>query len=260
MIREALRGRAGRLIAAARGWAGQLLPATCPGCGAVVADGGALCAACWSALAFLVPPLCARCALPLPQTAGDAAAAPVCAGCRADPPPFARAHAAVRYDDASRALVLRLKHGDGSELAPVLAGLMLQARAGDGPPPDVVAAVPLHPLRRIRRRYNQAGLVAAAIAQRLRRPYLPLVVRRRRATRSQGGLSASQRRRNVAGAFDADRALLAGRRVLLVDDVMTTGATLRAAARACLKAGAAEVEVLVFARALPPGTGGTVRG
>ena len=232
----------------------HLLPATCAGCGTIVVRAGALCPGCWSAMRFLAPPLCASCAVPLPLPPGEKGDDGMrCAACLADPPPFARAHAAVRYDDASRALLMRLKHGDRSELAPVLATLMLQARGQCRPLPDAVVAVPLHPWRRIRRRYNQAGLLAHAVAKRLARPYLPGAVVRQRRTPSQGGLRAAQRRRNVAGAFAARPALVAGRRLLIVDDVMTTGATLRALAKTCLRAGAAAVEVLVFARALPPG-------
>ncbi|RMF73741.1 MAG: ComF family protein [Alphaproteobacteria bacterium] len=232
----------------------HLLPATCAGCGAVVVRAGGLCPDCWSSLRFLAPPLCASCAVPLPLPPGeDRDEAVRCAACRADPPPFARAHAAVRYDEASRALLMRLKHGDRSELVPVLAALMVQARGPHHPPPDAVVAVPLHPWRRMRRRYNQAGLLARAVAERLARPYLPCALMRRRRTPSQGGLTAVQRRRNVAGAFAARRELVAGRRLLVVDDVMTTGATMRALARTCLRAGAEAVEVLVFARALPPG-------
>ena len=232
----------------------HLLPPTCAGCGAVVTRSAALCPACWSSLRFLAPPLCASCAVPLPLPPGETGDETLrCAACLADPPPFTRAHAAVRYDEASRALLMRLKHGDRSELAPVLAALMLQARGRRHPPPDAVVAVPLHPRRRIRRRYNQAGLLAHAVAGRLGRPCLPGAVMRRRPTPSQGGLTAAQRRRNVAGAFAARSDRLAGRRLLIVDDVMTTGATLRALARTCLRAGAEAVEVLVFARALPPG-------
>jgi len=232
----------------------HLLPATCAGCGTAVVRAGALCPACWSSLRFLTPPLCTSCAVPLPLPAGETGDDGMrCAACLADPPPFIRAHAAVRYDDASRALLMRLKHGDRSELVPPLVTLMLQARGEQQPPPDAVVAVPLHPWRRVRRRYNQAGLLAHAVAKRLARPYLPGAVVRRRRTPSQGGLTARQRRRNVAGAFAANPALVTGRRLLIVDDVMTTGATLRALANTCLRAGAKAVDVLVFARALPPG-------
>ncbi len=231
----------------------HLLPATCAGCGAIVVRTGALCPECWSSLRFLAPPLCARCAVPLPLPPGEEGEEVRCAACLADPPPFTRAHAAVRYDAASRALLMRLKHGDRSELVPVLAALMIQARGRHRPPPDAVMAVPLHPWRRMGRRYNQAGLLARAVAERLARPYLPCASRRCRRTPSQGGLTAAQRRRNVAGAFAVRDEIVAGRRLLIVDDVMTTGATLRALARTCLRAGAEAVEALVFARALPPG-------
>lgn len=155
--------------------------------------------------------------------------------------------AALRYDEASKRLLLAFKHGDRTELAPALARLMAQAGGPLLAEADLIVPVPLHWSRLLVRRYNQAALLAAELARMAGRTFAPRLLRRRRRTPSQGGLDAAGRRRNVRAAFVVP-VRLEGERVLLIDDVQTTGATLEEAARTLLKAGAGAVDSLVAAR------------
>ncbi|MGF1593286.1 MAG: double zinc ribbon domain-containing protein [Kiloniellaceae bacterium] len=235
-----------------------VLPPRCLGCGDLVEEQGTLCAACWTAVTFVGDPLCRRCGLPFAFGSDDLVTESVgdgldCGACLADPPPFERARAVMRYDDASRPLLLGFKHGDRTEAAPPFAAWMARSGADLLAQAQVVAPVPLHWRRLLARRYNQAALLAGPLARRAGVPFVPDLLLRRRATPSQGRLSRAERRRNVAGAFAVNprrAADLAGRRLLLVDDVMTTGATVAACARTALRAGAAAVDVLVLARAV----------
>lgn len=215
-------------------------------------DGGArplsqgLSAGAWARIRFLEEPVCDGCGAPFEYSLGEGAR---CAACLARPRAFGRARAACLYDEASRDLILKLKHADRPELAGLFAAWLSRAAAELVAEADLLAPVPLHPIRLFTRRYNQAAEIARALARRSGRPYAPELLRRRRATASQGGKSGRGRRLNVQGAFEvAPRARVQGRRVLLVDDVLTTGATAEACARALLKAGAAAVDVAVIAR------------
>jgi ComF family protein len=231
-----------------------VLPPRCLKCGAVVDAVGAMCAACWPDVAFLAPPHCAACGLPFEFDLGPEA---LCGACARERPVFARARAAFRYEDASKDLILRFKHADRTDAAPAFARWM--ARAGDGllAEADLVAPVPLHWLRLFMRRYNQAALLASALAGLAGKPAVNDLLIRRRRTPSQGGLGAAARRRNVAGAFAVHRRhrhQVVDKRVLLVDDVLTTGATAVACSAALLRAGAAAVDVLTLARVVRPAT------
>jgi ComF family protein len=217
-------------------------------------DGGArplttgLSAAAWSQIAFIEAPACDGCGLPFEYDLGAGAR---CAACMARPKAFGRARAACLYDDASRELILKLKHADRPELARLLALWLSRAACDLIAEADVVAPVPLHPLRLFARRYNQAAEIARPLARRAKLAFLPEALSRKRDTGSQGGKSGRGRRLNVKGAFEvppAARAQVAGRRVLLVDDVMTTGATAEACAKALFAAGAAAVDVAAVAR------------
>lgn len=223
-----------------------LLPGRCLRCGVVVGGASALCPACWESIHFIAAPLCDRCGQPFEV---DPAGGALCGQCMADPPLYARARAVFRYDEASRPLVLRFKHGDRTAAAPQFARWM--ARAG-GPllaEAQLVAPVPLHRWRLWRRRYNQAALLAQALAKQAEIPYLPDALARVRATPSQGTLGRGQRRRNVQGAFHVRRPeAVAGKRILLVDDVLTSGSTVGECVRVLLRAGAERVEVLTLAR------------
>lgn len=229
-----------------------LLPPRCLGCARVVEEPGTLCAACWERLDFLGPPHCAACGFPFEFDHGEDA---LCGDCLRTPPAYERARAVVRYDDASRDLILGFKHADRTFAVPAFSRWMARAGAELLEDADLIAPVPLHRLRLLRRRYNQAALLAHGIAKVSGFPVVPDLLVRTRRTPSQGRLSAARRRRNVRGAFavKGSRAdLLKGRRVLLIDDVLTTGATVSACARALVRAGAKAADVLTLARVVRP--------
>ncbi|ABC21541.1 phosphoribosyltransferase [Rhodospirillum rubrum F11] len=231
-----------------RGLFDLLLPPRCLGCGTQVADPDALCPACFSGLAHITEPFCACCGLPF-ELGGEGEGERLCGACLGTPPLFSRARAVWRYDDASARLILGFKHADRLDSVPGFARWMARAGrallAGD----PVLVPVPLHRWRLFSRRYNQAAVLAQAIADAGDLDYRPLALVRRRATPSQGGLGRGARARNVQGAFVVVRPdEIAGRRVVLIDDVLTTGATANACARALLAAGATGVDVLTLAR------------
>lgn len=212
------------------------------------AGAGLLPAEDWVRLTFLGPPQCDSCGLPLQIDLGEAE---TCAACIAKPPAWARARAALAYDDASRRIVLDLKRAGRRDGLSLISGWMARAGADILADADLVVPVPLHYRRLVQRGYNQAGWLAQAVARKSGVPVKVAALKRTKATPSQGGLSARARKRNVAGAF-AIRPRYApaieGRRIVLVDDVLTTGATLSGCVRALRAAGASEVNVLVLAR------------
>ncbi|BCW87925.1 hypothetical protein sos41_10570 [Alphaproteobacteria bacterium SO-S41] len=229
-----------------------LFPPQCLACRAETGSAAALCTACWEATDFIDANACNRCGLPLEASfLGETD----CAACIARPPAFSRARAVFRYDTA-RDLVLRFKHADRTDYTPAFAAWLARAGADLIASADVVVPVPLHRWRLLRRRYNQAAVLANALARTSGLTPLPNALIRTRPTPSQGAMvSARARRRNVLGAFAVTprtKTKLAGQRVILVDDVMTTGATLEACARALTRAGAAEVMALTLARVVRP--------
>jgi ComF family protein len=233
-------------LAAAKAVLDLLFPPLCIGCRAAVADAG-FCAACWSKLSFLDGPACACCGLPFPVALEGEN---LCAVCLARPPAFDQARAILAYDEHSRGAILALKHADRLELVPGFArwlartGEMLIAQS------DVIVPVPLHRARLWQRRYNQSAELARKLARGWKREFDPFALVRSRATPSQGAMaSAKARRRNVLSAFKVpDPGRVKGKSVLLVDDVLTTGATAEACARALKRAGATKVNVLALAR------------
>lgn len=242
------------VAAAWRRWAGQLkdllFPPLCATCGVSVTAAGQLCGACWGKLTFLDGPACVTCGLPFPFEVGENAQ---CGRCLADPPAFGRVVAALVYDDAARGVILPYKHADRLDMTPQLADWLARAAVRGGlARPDLVAPVPMHPRRLLARRYNQAAVLAHGLSQRLGVPAAVDLLQRTRRTPSQGGLGRDARRLNVKGAFavrDKYQASISGRDVLVVDDVMTTGATLDVCAQALKKAGARRVTAVVIARA-----------
>jgi len=224
---------------------GLLFPPLCVACREPVGEAG-FCAACWRDLTFLDGPACACCGMPFPAEAGPETR---CAACLAEPPSFDRARAVFSYDDNSKGPILALKHADRLDLVPGFARWLERTGAAMIAECDLVAPVPLHPWRLWRRRYNQAAELARALSRRGGKVYAPDILVRRRATPSQGAMvSAAARRRNVAGAFEVPESEpVKQKSVLLIDDVMTTGATVREAAKALKKAGAAKVLVLALA-------------
>ncbi|MFS8039093.1 ComF family protein [Xanthobacter sp. AM11] len=234
------------------GLLGLVLPPTCIACGAITGQAGGLCGPCWGSLAFITPPLCDRTGAPFVHDPGTRHnGVLVSPQALADPPAFDRARAAVTYTAAARNLVHNLKYADRLDIAAPMARLMAQAGADVIGDADVIVPVPLHPLRLWRRRFNQAALLGGHIARMAAMPQRTDLLQRRRGTPSQTALGRAERRDNVAGAFALSRnaaSVLAGRRVLLVDDVYTTGATLDACARALRRAKVGGVDALTFAR------------
>jgi ComF family protein len=229
-----------------------LLPARCLSCGELVAEPGALCAACWPKVRFLTAPHCAICGYPFEFDAGHDA---VCASCARGRPAFERARAALRYDEGSARLVVALKHADRTDAAPTYGAWMARAGAELLADADVLVPVPLHRLRLLLRRYNQSALLAHALGRVAARPVAPDALQRTRWTRSQGRMNRRLRSANVRGAFAVRRgreALIEGRKVVLVDDVLTTGATVTECTKALYRAGAARVDVLTLARVVRP--------
>lgn len=214
----------------------------------MVGQVGAFCAECWHKIHFISDPLCHKCGNPFEFSIGEHAA---CGACMRAVPPYAAARAVFRYDEASRALVIGLKFHDRTQMLQRFGEWL--ARAGEKflPECDVIVPVPLHYLRLLQRRFNQSLLLARALSRYSGVPVAADALRRRRRTLPQTGLTRAQREKNVQGAFRLNprhRNFVRGKTVLLVDDVMTTGATLHACTRALLRGGAKNVYVLTLAR------------
>ena len=223
-----------------------VFPPRCASCACMVASPGALCGACFAELSFITAPCCACCGLPFGFHLDEGA---LCGECIKDMPPFRLARAALQYDDRSRLQVLGLKFHDRTQFVPMMARLMKQAGAECFYGADALVPVPLHFRRLLRRGFNQSALLARALARDtgIRVHYRALV--RRKYTPPQAGLTRAQRLDNVRGVFIAHpRAQVRGKVLVLVDDVYTTGATVKACAKALLRAGAIEVRVLTLAR------------
>lgn len=227
---------------------GLIYPPSCVACRAATSEAQGLCATCWSGIGFIERPCCERLGTPFEVDLGPGLISPAAI---ADPPVFARARAVCRFDGTARELVHRLKYGDRVELALMLGRMMAQAGRELIAEADLVVPVPLHRFRLWTRRFNQAAALGEVVARRSGLPCEPRALARVKRTRQQVGLTRAQRAENLQAAFKvlpAMRPVVEGRRVLLVDDVLTTGATANAAARALLRGGASAVDVLSFAR------------
>ncbi len=251
------------LAFAALKWpAGVLFPPVCAGCRRQVSQPGALCPACWPQLRLLEKPWCPVMGTPFTHDMGEGF---LSAEAIADPPPFERARAAVAYSGVAQQMVQGLKYRDRTDLAPWMARWMARAGAELLAEADIVVPVPLHWRRFFKRQFNQSAELGRALSAHSGVRFSPASLQRVKSTRRQVGLERSQREENVRAAFRVPPEAeigIAGRRVLLVDDVYTTGATVRAAAKALKKGGAGAVDVLTFARVLPgdfrPGATATI--
>ena len=228
---------------------GLLYPPTCIACQAATGEPHALCAGCWSQVRFIERPFCERLGTPFAQDLGPGLLSPEA---MADPPVWGRARAVAAFDEGpARRLVYRLKYGDRLDIAPTVGRWMARAGAELLEDADLLVPIPLHRRRLAGRRFNQAAALAQAVSVQCGVPSDPTALERAKATAPQVGLSRLQRAANMQGAFLVPAEALAkvsGRRIVLIDDVLTSGATTNAAARVLRRAGAAEVDLLTFAR------------
>src|SRR5215467_622067 len=227
------------------------LPRLCAVCREPV-EGEGLCAACWSKLSFITRPYCERLGIPFVYDPGPGI---LSMEAIADPPAYNRARAAVRFDEISRALVHALKYGDRLDLAPMMGRWTSQAGRELLAEADALVPVPLHWRRLWARRFNQSAMLAATVSRQTGVPVAAGALKRVKPTAQQVGLSRTERTANVQGAFRVPgdgKAAVTGRRLVLIDDVLTSGATVDGCARALLRAGAGNVDVLVFARVAEP--------
>jgi ComF family protein len=228
------------------------LPPRCPGCGAITPADHRFCPACWTSLRFLGPPWCAACHLPFDYDRGEGAC---CAACIADPPPHDGIRAAVAYGEVASGVALKLKYSGRLACAATMARAMARLMPVEA---ELLVPVPLHRWRLWSRGFNQAGLIGATLSRAHGVPLAPDLLRRVKATPVLRGLGARARAKAVAGAFalaPGARERLAGKTVVLVDDVHTSGATGDACARLLKRGGAAKVILLCWARVLEGGEG-----
>ena len=224
------------------------IPPLCLVCEAIIAEPGACCPGCWSKIRFIAKPICEITGAPF---SFEVVGGMVSADAIANPPPYTQCRSAVVYDDHVRSLVTGLKYSDRLDLAPWLANWMVTAGKILLEKRPILVPVPLYTTRLIQRRFNQSAELARNISELTGLSFRPDLLIRSRRTRQQVGLTASERARNVQGAFKVPESMkleVAGSKVLLIDDVYTSGATVKAAARALLRAGSSNVDVLTFAR------------
>lgn len=240
-------------LSAANAVLNYALPPRCPGCGLIVSEDHAFCAACWQGMRFLGDPCCAACGVPLDHDEGEGAR---CGACLADPPHWSSARAAVAYGDISAAVAMRLKYGRRTGLALLMARHMaarVHADVRASGAQALIVPVPLHRWRLWNRGFNQSVLVAGHLSRALDIPTDPFVLKRVKRTKPLRDLKPRERERTVADAFAIDPAraeTLRGRTVLLIDDVHTSGATAKACARTLRAAGATSIHLLCWARVL----------
>jgi len=233
--------------------ASQLLfPASCLGCGVTVSQHGTICPKCWQDLHLISRPFCPIMGNPFSYDAGEDL---LSMEALHDPPPFAAARSVALHDGLARQLITRLKYGNHTELAPWMANWMIRISEDFFQKKPLIIPVPLHRLRFWQRGYNQSAELARFIAAETGQDFFPEGLRRKKYTHQQVGLSAKARKANLRGAFhvpDTARQKIHNRPIVLIDDVFTTGATVRAAAKTLCDAGATCVYVLTFSRAPSP--------
>lgn len=231
-----------------------VLPPRCPFTGEIVDSAGTISPSAWAALSFIAAPYCDACGFPFEFAVPKGGGETLCAACLSDRPAYKHARAALVYNDASRDFILGFKHGDQIHSVVAMVPWLKQAGADLLADADVIIPVPLHRWRLLRRRYNQAAVIGRALAKACGKTFLPDALTRTRATPTQGHLKARERAQNVKRAFAVHpKRNLAGKKVLLVDDVYTTGATINECVKVLLKAGVAGVSVLTLARVVKPG-------
>ena len=248
---KSIASRSEALALGAIGAVGNLIfPPVCAACGRGTGSHRALCTQCWSDIRFIERPFCAVLGTPFSHDLGDGILSPEAI---AHPPDFDRLRSSAFYTGAVRNLVHALKYRDNTHLAVMMAGWMLRAEDGMVGQCDAITAVPLHPTRLMARRFNQSAELARHVARLSRKPFLPGLIRRRKRTIQQVGLTRAAREDNVRGAFmlaPNSEDLVFGKRIVLIDDVYTTGATVSAVARVLKRKGADDVSILTFARVL----------
>ena len=223
-----------------------IVPPLCPICKKRVLSTHGLCSECFAKIHFICRPYCEICGKPFEFDIPEEAR---CGACCKKNPIFTKARSAFIYDSFSAKLILPFKHSDHLELAPLLTNLLYRAGADLLTDTDLIIGVPLHRFRHIKRKYNQAGVLAKRLAEKSHIPYHSTILIRKRATVSQGHMKAAERKRNVAGAFGIkNKHLIKDKNILLIDDVFTTGATINECSKILLKNGAAKVFVLTLAR------------
>lgn len=235
------------LAVAANRLADIVVPPVCLACQAPLAVHDALCPACWRRIAFIRPPLCDRLGLPMPFDTGGTM---ISGAALAHPPDWDRARAVAHFDDVMRDLVHKLKYADRHDARRLFGRWLAESGRDLLTDADLLIPVPLHPARLWRRRFNQAAILCAELTRSTGIPADPFVLARVKATPSQVGLSQAERQANISGAFalrPGAQARIADRRLVLVDDVITTGATAAACARIPRRGGAARIDVLSLA-------------
>lgn len=227
-----------------------LFPPQCLNCEVRVPTHGTLCLECWQKISFISDPMCDCCGLPFDYDIGEKA---LCAECMNTPKPYARIRSAFRYDEHSRKLITRFKYSDQTQLAKIYGTWLAKAGGTIIQHSDFIIPVPLHYFRFIGRRFNQSALLAHVLSKKTGIKTLPDALKRKRYTTPQTGLTKTQRKDNVKGAFAMNGRYMKdikGKNILLIDDVVTTGSTIEQSTRTLLKAGAAQVNVLTLARAI----------
>lgn len=232
-----------------------ILPPRCIVSGEMVDKQGMLSPQAWSALNFICDPQCHRCGFPFDFDPDEAKEGSICAACYKEPPVFDKARSALVYDDASRNIILGYKHADQTQFVPSFMPWLERAGKDILDQADYLVPVPLHRWRILRRRFNQSALMAQYLSKETKIPHLLEVLKRTRATQTQGHLKANQRKRNVKNAFIVEEQqadIIQQKNIVLIDDVYTTGSTVSECTKALLKAGAASVNVLTLARVVKP--------
>lgn len=231
-----------------------ILPPRCPFTGEIVDSQGMISPQAWGQLSFITKPQCHACGFPFEFAVPAGAIETLCAPCLAERPEYSKARSALLYNDASRDFILGFKHGDQIHSVVAMIPWLKQAGADILPDADMVVPVPLHRWRLLRRRYNQAAVIGRAIAKDTGKIFVADALLRTRATPTQGHLKAQARAENVRKAFCVHpKRIVSGKKIILVDDVYTTGATVRECVKVLKKAGAADVSVLTLARVVKAG-------